>query len=122
MTDQQASQPPTSDEWHRAIEMLREVQRILVASVDSGRVEENDHHIIGLPSGIEGAMPGGARIEASLHAVMAARMLIQQAISGAELPGVPILQRAQNDFAVAGGYVAATWSTELSARVGKRSK
>jgi hypothetical protein len=121
MTAHQASQP-TPDEWKRAIDMLREVQRTLVASVDSGCVEENDHHIVGLPSGVQDAMPGGARIEAALHAVIGARLLIHQAISGAELPGVPILQRAQNDFAVAGGYVAATWSTELSERVSKRSK
>jgi hypothetical protein len=113
---------PTPDEWKRAVEMLLEVQRTLAASVDSGCVEENDHHIVGLPSGVQDAMPGGARIEAALHAVMGARLLIQQAVSGTQLPGVPILQRAQNDFAVAGGYVAATWNTELSERVDKRSK
>lgn len=121
MTSSQNSRP-TPAEWKRAVDMLLEVQRTLADSVVSGCVEENDHHIVGLPSGVQGGMPGGARIEAALHAVMGARVLIHQAVSGAELPGVPILQRAQNDFAVAGGYVAATWDTELSERVDKRSK
>jgi hypothetical protein len=121
MNTYQASQP-TPDEWKRVIGMLLDVQRTLAASADSGCVEEHDHHIVGLPSGVEGAMPGGARIEAALHAVMGARQLVQQAVFGTELPGVPILQRAQNDFAVASGYVAATWNTELSERVDKRSK
>jgi hypothetical protein len=121
MTEDQESRP-TPAEWKRAIEMLLEVQRTLAASVVSGCVEEHDHHIVGLPSGVQDAMPGGARIEAALHAVMGARLLIHQAVSGVELPGVPILQRAQNDFAVAGGYVASTWNTELSERVDKRSK
>jgi hypothetical protein len=117
----QASQP-TPDQWKHAIGMLLEVQRILAASVDSGRVEEHDHHIVGLPSGVEGAMPGGARVEAALHAVMGARFLVQQAAFGTELRGVPVLHRAQTDFAVAGGYVAAVWNTELSERAEKRSK
>ena len=113
---------PTPDEWNRAVGLLLEVQRTLAASVASGTVEEHDHHIIGLPSGVKGGMPGGARVEAALHAVMGARFLIQQAAFGTEFSGVPVLQRAQNDFAVAGGYVAATWDTELSERVEKRSK
>ncbi|MFE9812445.1 hypothetical protein [Streptomyces sp. NPDC005548] len=121
MNEQQESRP-TPGEWKRAIEMLLEVQRTIVASVESGCVEEHDHHIVGLPSGVEGTMPGGARIEAALHAVMGARHLVQQAAFGTELPGVPILQRAQNNFALAGGYVAATWTTELSEDVEKRSK
>jgi hypothetical protein len=102
--------------------MLLEVQRILADSVVSGCVEEHDHHIVGLPSGVEGATPGGARVEAALHAVMAARLLVQQAVTGTELRGVPILERAQTGFALAGGYVAAIWKTELSERVDKRSK
>lgn len=113
---------PTPAEWKRAVDLLLEVQRTLAGSIVSGCVEEHDHHIVGLPSGVESSMPGGARIEAALHAVMGARHLINQAVSGAELPGVPILQRAQNDFAVAAGYVAATWNTELSEEVDKRSK
>jgi len=121
MTEDQASRP-TPDEWKHATGMLLEVQRTLAASINSGCVEEHDHHIVGLPSGVEGAMPGGSRVEAALHAVMGARLLIQQAAFGTELRGVPILQRAQNDFATAGGYVAATWNTELSERVDKRSK
>lgn len=113
---------PTPAEWKRAIEMLREVEGILADSVVSGHVAEHDHHIVGLPSGVENAMPGGARIEAALHAAMGARLLIQQAAFGTELRGVPVLQRAQTKFAVAGGYVAATWNTELSERIDKRSK
>ncbi|MFC9497730.1 hypothetical protein [Streptomyces sp. NPDC056982] len=113
---------PTPDEWERALGMLLEVQRILATSVVSGCVEEHDHHIVGLPSGVEGGTPGGARIEAALHAVMGARHLVQQATTGVELQGVPILERAQKNFAIAGGYVAATWSTELSERVNKRPK
>lgn len=119
-TDQESR--PTPAEWEHAVELLLEVQRTLAASVVSGCVEEHDHHIVGLPSGVEGAMPGGSRIEAALHAVMGARFLIQQAAFGTELRGVPVLQRAQNDFALAGGYVAATWDTELSEQVDKRSK
>lgn len=102
--------------------MLLEVQRTLADSVTSSCVEEHDHHIVGLPSGVESAMPGGARIEAALHAVMGARHLIQQAATGTELRGVPILERAQKDFALAGGYVAAAWTTELNERVDRRSK
>jgi len=113
---------PSAEEWEYAVDMLLQVQRTLAASVASGHVEEYDHQIVGLPSGVEGAMPGGARIEAALHVVMAARHLIRQAVLGAELPGVPILRRAQNQFALAGGYIAATWSTELSERVDNRSK
>lgn len=110
---------PTPEEWKRAIEMLLEVQRTLAASVISGVVEEHDHHILGLPSGVEGSMPGGARVEAALHAVMGARFLIQQAALGTKRPP---LERAQTDFAMAGGYVAAIWKTELFERVDKRPK
>ena len=113
---------PTSQEWKSAVDMLTEVQRTLVASIDSGIVEDHDQHVLGLPSGIEGAMPGGARIEAALHAVMAARHLIQQAANGTELRGVPILDRAQQYLAVSGGYVATVWSTELSQQVKRRPK
>lgn len=102
--------------------MLLEVERILGDSVTSSCVEEHDHHIVGLPSGVQDATPGGARIEAALHAVMGARHLIQQASTGIELRGVPILERAQKNFAMAGGYVAATWNTELSERVDRRPK
>ncbi|MFE6474642.1 hypothetical protein [Streptomyces rochei] len=121
MNTQQPAQP-TPDEWKRAIEKLLEVQSILAESIVSGTVEEHDHHIVGLPSGVEGAMPGGARVEAALHAVMGARFLIQQAALGVGPRGVPPLQRAQNDFAMAGGYVAAIWTTELAERVDKRPK
>ncbi|MFI1386321.1 hypothetical protein [Embleya sp. NPDC020886] len=65
-------------------------------------------------------MPGGARVEAALHAVMSAGLLIRQAVDGLQLPGVPILQRAQNDLALAGGYVAATWTTQQPERVDSR--
>ncbi|MFE7116606.1 hypothetical protein ACFU99_14455 [Streptomyces sp. NPDC057654] len=65
---------------------------------------------------------GGARVEAALHAVTSARHLIQQAVTGTELSGVPILERAQHRFAMAGGYVAATWKTELSEHIDRRSK
>lgn len=102
--------------------MLLEVQSTLADSVMSGRVEEHDRHIVGLPSGVMGAMPGGARVEAALHAVMSARLLIRQAVDGLQLPGVPILQRARKDLALAGGYVAATWTTELSERVDGRPR
>lgn len=116
------AQPPTPEQWQHAIDQLLEVQRTLVASIDSGQVEEHDHHIVGLPSGIGGAMPGGARIEAALHAVMGARHLIQQAVTGCEFSGVPILERVQQDLALAGGYIAATASTELSERIDGRDK
>lgn len=113
---------PTPAEWKHAIEKLLEVQRVLAESIVSGSIEEHDHQIVGLPSGVEGSMPGGARVEAALHAVMGARFLIQQAVFGVGPRGVSWLQRAQNDFAMAGGYVAATWTTELSERVDKRPK
>jgi hypothetical protein len=121
MSNHQTHQP-TPEQWKHAVDMLLEVQRILVDSVVSGCVEEHDHHIVGLPSGVEGAMPGGARVEAALHAVVAARLLVQQAVTGIELRGTPTLQRVQTRFALAGGYVAAIWKTELSERVGNRSK
>ena len=120
--DTEKTSRPSPQEWQRAADMLLEVQRILVDSIASGSVEESDHHIVGLPSGVEGSTPGGARIEAALHAIMGARHLIRQAASGAELPGVTIIERAQKNFALAGGYVAAIWSTELSEQVDKRSK
>ncbi|MET9952411.1 hypothetical protein ABZ135_12805 [Streptomyces sp. NPDC006339] len=113
---------PTPQEWDDVLAMLTEVERTLVASVDSGVVEDHDHHVLGLPSGIEGAAPGGARIEAALHAVMSARHLVQQAVRGKELPGVPILDRAQKDLAIAGGYVATVRTTELDRRVNRRPR
>jgi hypothetical protein len=116
------TQRPTPEEWERARALLLEVQRTLADSVRSGCVEEHDHHIVGLPSGVEAAMPGGARVEAALHAVMGARHLIHQAVDGVELPGTPILNRALNNFALAGGYIAATWKTELAERVDSRPK
>ncbi|WP_439680936.1 hypothetical protein [Embleya sp. MST-111070] len=67
-------------------------------------------------------MPGGARVEAALHAVISARLLIRQAVDGLGLPGVPILERAQKDLALAGGYVAATWTTEPAEQVDGRSR
>lgn len=57
-----------------------------------------------------------------MHAVFAARQLIQQATCGGELPGVPILERAQEDLALAGGYVATIWTTELSQRIERRPR
>jgi hypothetical protein len=113
---------PTPDEWQQVINMLLEVQRTLADSIESGCVEEHDHHIVGLPSGVQDSTPGGARIEAALYAVKGARHLIRQAVEGKELPGVPVLQRAQKDFGMAGGYVAATWATELSERDNGRHK
>jgi len=113
---------PAWEEWERAIDMLLEVQRTLAESVRCGQLEDHDHQIVGLPSGVGSSMPGGARVEAALHVVMAARHLIRQAVMGVELPGVPILQRAQNQFAIAGGYIAATRTTELSEHLDNRSK
>ncbi|MFD0287646.1 hypothetical protein [Streptomyces lutosisoli] len=113
---------PTPERWKGTVDMLMEVQRALVDSIDSGVVEDHDHHVLGLPSGLEGATPGGARIEAALHAVMAARLLVQQAVHGTELSGVPILDRSQQFLAISGGYVATTWSTELAQRVDRRPK
>lgn len=86
-----SSTEPTAEEWQDAIAMLPEVQRTLAGSVMSGRVEDHDRHIVGLPSGVMGAMPGGARVEAALHAVMSAGLLIRQAVDGLQLRGVPIL-------------------------------
>ncbi|MEU9529664.1 MULTISPECIES: hypothetical protein [Streptomyces] len=76
-------------------------------------MEDHDHHVLGLPSGLAGAAPGGARIEAALHAVVAARHLVQQAVRGTELPGTPILERARRCLAISGGYVATTRETEM---------
>lgn len=121
LTDDQTPQP-TAAEWQHAINLLLQVEDVLADSIASGRVEQHDHHIIGLPSSVEGATPGGARIEAALHAIAGARHLIQQAVTGRELPGVPVLERAQKNLALAGGYVAATWSTELTERVDRRGK
>ncbi|MGA4980261.1 hypothetical protein [Streptomyces cinereoruber] len=113
---------PTPQEWDDVLAMLMEVQRTLSASIDSGVVEDHDQHVLGLPSGVEGAAPGGARIEAALHAVRSARHLVRQAVQGKELPGVPILDRAQKDLAIAGGYVATVWTTELDQRVNQRPR
>lgn len=105
------SDRPTPEQWRSAVDMLLEVQRTLAGSIDSGVVEDHDHHVLGLPSGLQGAVPGGARIEAALHAVMAARHLVQQAVHGTELSGMPVLDRAQRCLAISGGYVATTWTT-----------
>ncbi|MFE0777818.1 hypothetical protein [Streptomyces sp. NPDC058861] len=113
---------PTSQEWGDVLAMLMQVQHTLSASVDSGVVEDHDQHVLGLPSGVEGAAPGGARIEAALYAVMCARHLVQQAVQGKELPGVPILERAQKNLAIAGGYVATVWTTELNQQVNRRPR
>ncbi|MGW7825110.1 hypothetical protein ACWGLF_45660 [Streptomyces puniciscabiei] len=113
---------PSSQQWDDVVAMLMTVQRTLTASVDSGVVENHDLHVLGLPSGIEGATPGGARIEAALHAVMAARWLVQQAVHGTELRGVPILDRAQQELAIAGGYVATIWTTQLDEHVNRRAR
>jgi hypothetical protein len=53
---------------------------------------------------------------------MAARHLVQQAVRGIELSGVPILDRAQQFWAISGGYVATTWTTELDQRVNRRTR
>jgi hypothetical protein len=116
------SRRPTAEEWKDAIAMLLEVQRTLADSVVSGHVEEYDRRIVGLPSGVVDAMPGGARVEAALHAVFIARLLLQQAVDGFHAPGVLMLERAQQHFAIAGGYVAATVATELSERVDSRRR
>lgn len=121
MSTEQAP-PLKTDEWQYAYNLLLEVQRILCHSIESGHVEEHDHHIVGLPSGIPGAPPGGARVEAALHALMGARLLVKQVITGDELPGVPTLTRAQVDFGTASGYVAAIWKTELLEQYDGRSK
>ncbi|WP_143664992.1 hypothetical protein [Streptomyces sp. TLI_55] len=104
------------------MELLKAVEGTLAESIDSGVVEDHDHHVLGLPSGLEGGAPGGARIEAALHAIVAARHLIQQAAHGVELSGLPILERAQKNLAIAGGYVATTWTTELSQHVNRRPR
>ncbi|MFG3180238.1 hypothetical protein ACGFZC_35010 [[Kitasatospora] papulosa] len=44
---------------------------------------------------------------------MSARHLVQQAVRGTELPGTPVLERAQRCLAISGGYVATTRETEL---------
>lgn len=119
---EERSERPTPEQWENAVNTLMEVQHTLAASIDSGAVEDHDHHVLGLPSGLEGAAPGGARIEAALHAVMAARHLVQQAVHGTELSGVPILYRAQKFLAISGGYVATTWDTELHQRVNRRPR
>nr|WSS66834.1 hypothetical protein OG491_00165 [Streptomyces sp. NBC_01175] len=99
------------------VSMLMEVQATLASSIDSGVVEDHDHHVLGLPSGLAGATPGGARVEAALHAVVAVRHLVEQAVRGTELPGTPILERAQRHLAISGGYVATTRETELHQRI-----
>lgn len=47
----------TSEQWESAMNMLMAVQHILVASIDSGVMEDHDHHVLGLPSGLEGGVP-----------------------------------------------------------------
>ncbi|MCZ0983512.1 hypothetical protein O1L60_42665 [Streptomyces diastatochromogenes] len=113
---------PTLKQWEDALDMLMEVQHTLAASVVSGVVEDHDQHVLGLPSGVSEAPPGGARIEAALHAVLCARHLVEQAVYGKELTGVPILDRTQRYLAIAGGYVATTWATELDQRVNRRPR
>ncbi|MFJ8620887.1 hypothetical protein ACIRD4_34455 [Streptomyces clavifer] len=116
---EQRSQRPTPEQWEDVVSMLMKIQGTLVASIDCGVVEDHDHHVLGLPSGLAGAVPGGARIEAALHAVVAVRHLVQQAVRGTELPGTPVLERAQRHFAISGGYVATTGETELHQRIGR---
>lgn len=116
------SDRPTPERWKKTVELLMAVEDTLADSIGSGVVEDHDHHVLGLPSGLEGGSPGGARVEAALHATIAARLLIQQAVQGRELPGVPTLERAQKNLAIAGGYVATTWTTELSQRVDRRPR
>jgi hypothetical protein len=48
---------PTPQQWEEAVNMLMQVQRTLVASIDSGVLEAHDHHVLGLPSALEGATP-----------------------------------------------------------------
>ncbi|MET8509760.1 hypothetical protein ABZV60_34915 [Streptomyces sp. NPDC004787] len=85
-------------------------------------MENHDHHVLGLPSGVSGATPGGARIEAALYAVLCARHLVEQAVHGRELRGVPVLERTQKYLAIAGGYVATAWTTEQDQRVNRRPR
>ncbi|MFE7757622.1 hypothetical protein [Streptomyces sp. NPDC057429] len=115
---EQRSKRPTPEQWEDVVNMLMEVQGTLAASIDSGVVEDHDHHVLGLPSGLAEAVPGGARIEAALHAVVAVRHLVQQAVHGTELPGTPVLERAQRYLAISGGYVATTRETELHQNIG----
>lgn len=119
--DQTHPAPPSSREWHAALDMLRAVERTLAGSIDSGTVEAHDQQAIGMPSALEAAMPGGVRVEGALHAVTAARWLIQQAVLGQDLPG-STLQRAQMTLGMAGGYVATASAMEISARVATRDR
>jgi hypothetical protein len=43
-------------------------------------------------------------------------------VHGTELRGVPILDRAQNELAIAGGYVATIFATQLHEHVNRRAR
>lgn len=96
--------------------MLRAIERVLARSVDSGAIEPHDQQAIGMPSALEGSMPGGVRVEGAMLAVGAARWLIEQAVLGRDIPG-STLARSQRHLALAGGYVATASEIELSARL-----
>ncbi len=117
----QTPAPPSSREWQAVLDMLRVVERILTGSIDSGTLEAHDQRAIGMPSALEGAVPGGVRVEGALHAVTAARWLIQQAVQGQDLPGSTV-KRAQAKLGMAGGYVATASAMELSACMAARDK
>lgn len=119
--DQTHPAPPSSREWQAALDMLRAVERTLAGSIDSGTLEAHDQQAIGMPSALEGAMPGGVRVEGALHAVSAARWLIQQAVWGQDLPGSTV-KRAQESLGMAGGYVATASAMEVSDRMAARDK
>ncbi|WP_331764304.1 hypothetical protein OG524_36935 (plasmid) [Streptomyces sp. NBC_01520] len=94
--------------------MLHAAERTLAGSIESGVLEAYDQQAIGLPSALEGSMPGGVRVEGALYAVTAARWLIQQAVRGKDLPG-STLKRSQTILGLAGGYVATASAMEPSA-------
>ncbi len=112
--DQTSPAPPSSREWLSVRELLLTVERTLADSIDSGAIEAHDRQVIGMPSALINAIPGGARVEAAMHALTAARWLIDQAVHGRDLPGTT-LKRAQQNLALAGGYVAIATAMEIAA-------
>ena len=104
-----------TDPYQRAADLLSEAQRALVEARD--HISPHDRQAVGLPSAVQGDLPGGARTEAALHATMSARHLVDSA-RGRELPGQPVLQRTQRYLALAGGYVALASEIEAAERDG----
>lgn len=107
--------PPSSREWQFVRDILLAVERTLADSIDSEIIEAHDHRATGMPSALADALPGGARVEGAMHAVTAARWLIEQAVQGRDLPG-STLKRAQERLALAGGHVAAASAIRVPAR------